>query len=147
MCHVYLFKKLLQVVFVIVIFAIRLVKSQGDVLVSEIGVFRLGDDGCRWWWWWLGHSRKDSVAVCANDMREFASPSVAFSGFSKIRTFPDMLFVTVYAFLTITEDCEITTDTVASANMDVWIRALFTGTATVVGEMDTKRGTFGCRVV
>jgi hypothetical protein len=80
-------------------------------------------------------------------MREFASPSVAISRFSKIRTFPDMLFVTIDALLTITEDSEITTDTVASAYTDVWVRALFTGTATVVGEMDTERGTFGCRVV
>jgi hypothetical protein len=80
-------------------------------------------------------------------MGELATLSIASFIFCKVRTFPDMLLVTVESFVAIPEYGEIAADSMARSHTDVREWTFVASAATVVGKMYTEGCTFRCRVV
>jgi hypothetical protein len=66
---------------------------------------------------------------------------------SKVRTFPDVLLVAVQAFLAITKDSKVTTDTEPRTHIDMRKWTLFAGATTLVQEVKAERRAFRCWVM
>jgi len=89
-----------------------------------------------------------SLTTGPNHMREFTLRFETLSLFRKIRAFAQVLFITVQAFLAVTENCEIAANAFPLSYADMGIKASFAiFAASIVGKVNAERNAFWRRIV
>ena len=76
--------------------------------------------------------------IGTDDMREFAHPIRTKTLLSEIRTLLDMLLVTFYTHVAVSNDSKITADTIPRTNTDMWIWTVFACAAAMIGKVMTE---------
>jgi hypothetical protein len=80
-------------------------------------------------------------------MRELASLGRARTLVRKIRTFSDVLLVTLKSASTVSEHSKVTADALSSTHTDMWEQTMIAGAPSVVGKVHAEWRALRSRIV